>query len=208
MALEQDKIPRPELDLFNRLKNIKIVFDVGARIDVEYLELKPNIKLHIFEPNTEFFAELKRIVGNRENVFLNNYGLGDRECEVGYNNGHQAFIDGSSPTGEVNSILPIKTLNWYVKENKIKKIDFLKIDTEGYDYKVLIGASEIISNCKYIQYEHWNDKDCFHRLLENRFDMEYIGYRNVFCMNRRLVDEKIREELKYYIKENKFAKLA
>ena len=43
----------------------------------------------------------------------------------------------------------------YIDENKISKIDILKIDTEGYEYKVLNGAREEISKIKYI-YDIWN----------------------------------------------------
>ena len=67
------------------------------------------------------------------------------------------------------------------KENDIKKIDFLKIDTEGYDYNVLLGGIEAIKITRYIQYEHWNNKWQFHDLLNNDFWMKYIGGRNVLC---------------------------
>ena len=34
------------------------------------------------------------------------------------------------------------TIDKYVKSKKIEQIDFLKIDTEGYEYEILKGASE------------------------------------------------------------------
>ena len=69
-------------------------------------------------------------------------------------------------------------------EHKIEQIDFLKIDTEGFDYKVLQGAGEVIKKCRYIQYEHWNDRLCFHDILDSSFIICYIGGRNVLCIRR------------------------
>ena len=121
-------------------------------------------------------------MGDRKNVFLNNYGLGDIEGEFGYNNGNQAFNNGEASKQNDDQVLPIKTLDWYVKENNIKQIDFLKIDTEGYDFKVLLGGKEAIKLCRYIQFEHWSDKWEFYTLLNADFWMRDIGGRNILCL--------------------------
>src|SRR3990167_9929053 len=174
-------IPENELKVFESLKNVMVVFDVGARYDVDYLTIKPEIELHAFEPNPEFFLILQEGVGKRKNVYLNNYGLGDKEEELPYDPSTQSFL-----LPVTNPRLPIKTLDWYTKENNIKRIDFLKIDTEGWDYKVLVGGKETIKMCKYIQYEHWDDRWCFHELLNDDFWMIYIGYRNVLCKRNKI----------------------
>ena len=49
------------------------------------------------------------------------------------------------------------TLNKFIKENNIKNIDVLKIDTEGYEYKVLNGTKEQLNKVKYIYFEHHFD---------------------------------------------------
>ena len=41
-----------------------------------------------------------------------------------------------------------------MNQNEISKIDFLKIDTEGYEYKVLLGLEKNISNVSLIMFEH------------------------------------------------------
>lgn len=179
--MEHTKIPTEELEIFKSLKNIKVVFDVGARADIDYLEIKPNAEYHLFEPNPEFFEELKAKVGDKKNVHLNNFGLGDIEGEFAYNNNNQAFNNGEATPGQADRILPVKTLDWYIKEHNIKRIDFLKIDTEGYDYKVLLGGMEAIKITRYIQFEHWNNVQAFHDLIGKEFWMKNIGYRNVLC---------------------------
>lgn len=181
MAIEQTLIPKEELVIFQKLSNIKIVFDVGTRIDIDYLNIKPKAEFHLFEPNPKFFEELKIRIGDRKNVYLNNYGLGDVDGMFGYNDNNQAFNGGQIAESTPHRILPIKTLDWYIKKYNIKRIDFLKIDTEGYDYKVLLGGMETIKLCRYIQFEYWNDRWKFYELLNNNFWMKDIGGRNVFC---------------------------
>lgn len=184
MALiEQSKIPQEELDVFAKLKNINVVFDVGARVDIDYLDIHPKATYHLFEPAPEFFQTLKIKVGDRKKVHLNNYGLGDKEEELPYDPGTQSFL-----LPVTNPKLPLKTLDWYVDQNGITQIDFLKIDTEGFDYKVLAGAYHTLRRIpvRYIQYEHWDKehKLDFHDLLEEDYIMCYIGFRNVLCIRK------------------------
>ena len=45
----------------------------------------------------------------------------------------------------------------YLEEKKIFKIDFLKIDTEGYEMKVLLGLEKYLKNVSLILFEHHYD---------------------------------------------------
>lgn len=182
--MEHTKIPVEELETLKDLKDVKVVFDVGARADIEYFEMFPEAEFHLFEPNTTFFEELKAKVGDRKNVYLNNYGLGDVEGDFQYSSVLQAFAGGEAPIHNEDKVFKVKVLNDYIKEKKIKRLDFLKIDTEGYDYKVLIGGSDAVKMARYIQYEHWDNLEQFHTLLGNDFDMEYTGFRNVLCKRK------------------------
>ena len=47
----------------------------------------------------------------------------------------------------------VVTLDNFCKSKKINKIDFLKIDVEGFEYMVLLGSKNIIKNVKYIMIE-------------------------------------------------------
>ena len=42
-------------------------------------------------------------------------------------------------------------------EKKIDKIDFVKIDTEGFEYNILLGLEDYISKVNYILLEHHFD---------------------------------------------------
>lgn len=210
--MEHTLIPSAELELFNKLPNIRTVIDVGARADTEYITLKPKITLHAFEPHIPFFEQLKERIGERTNTYLNNYALGEKDEKRKYHPGLQAMMGGeaylTSNAGEDQAQYEVKTLDWYTEEMKIKRVDFLKIDVEGMDYQVLLGAPKTLINTRFIQYEHWDDKGEFHRLLDSDFDLQYIGYRNVLCMSKTLVSEKVRADLAKFIDDRGYAALA
>jgi hypothetical protein len=44
----------------NISKNFKVVFDVGARTDLVFYELRNDIEYHIFEPNPFFSSYLEK----------------------------------------------------------------------------------------------------------------------------------------------------
>lgn len=183
-------IPKEELKVFDSLKGVRVVFDVGARDDVDYLILKPNIELHAFEPSNEWFADLKRNVGETKNVYLNNFALGNEEGIFKYNVGGQSIgakiDDPGIPTPDEIRV-EVRRLDNYIKEHNIKQIDFLKMDVEGYEPQVIEGLGEMIKICRYIQYEQGKNssKTDFERLLpEDEFTLYYIGYRNVLGVRK------------------------
>lgn len=181
-------LPVDDIETFKSLKDIKTIIDVGARTSLDYLDIIPNAELHLFEPWPAFYEWLKEETKDKKNVHVNGYGLGDIDKSVLYNLAYQAFIDSEYNLKSDGAFgeFQIKTLDWYVKENNIKQIDFLKIDTEGYDYKVLLGGMESLKKTRYIQYEHWDNLTQFHDLLEKDFIMEYKSGRNVLCTRRDL----------------------
>lgn len=171
------KIPVEELEQFKKMSNdVEIIFDVGSRDDLEYHKIKPNGEYHLFEPRLEFFNNLKNKMeklDNSEHIFLNQIGLGHEHIKglVYYPNvqsfTHQWYRSGQ----DVGEKYDIHKLDDYVKENNVNRIDFLKIDVEGFEANVLRGGMGIIKkgNVKYIQLE-WNKRSLiteFIELLEN-----------------------------------------
>mgnify|MGYP001593197977 CR=1 FL=1 len=207
--MTQTPIPKEEIDLFKQLKDLKVIFDVGARTDTDYLEIWPDSEHHLFEPNPEFAQILREKIKSKPNVFVNEFGLGDKRENRGYQSQNQAFIgtDNVPNTGLAELILPIKTLDWYVKVNNIFRIDFLKLDTEGYEFRAILGAREIFKDIRFIQYERWSDAGGIRTLLRDLFHVEDVGYRNSLAINYTLVDEAERLRLVTYIVENRFGEL-
>ena len=88
-------------------------------------------------------------------------------------------------------------------ENQIEKIDLLKIDTEGFEYKVLLGLENKLKKTKLIHFEHHFDdmiikkykfKDINNLLLKNNF-------KKIFKIKM-----KFRKSFEYIYKNNKVIK--
>ena len=81
----------------------------------------------------------------KKNVRIQNLGLGDRNQKVSFksmrNNGHNYILNSKVGDKEVE-IIPLDKV-------KLKNIpSLIKIDVEGYEKKVLIGAENILKNKK------------------------------------------------------------
>ena len=138
-----------ELSPFAKYKdNIKIVFDVGSRDDVDFLNVKHDCEYHLFEPNSTSVQSLKEKLKafDHSRVFVNQYGMSDEIADdLVYYENTQSFL--SHPFGistHGGSKYNVRTIDWYVKQNNISAIDFLKIDAEGMDYKILLGAKDTL----------------------------------------------------------------
>jgi FkbM family methyltransferase len=169
--------------IFDALKDkMHIVFDVGVRNELSFYTMKNDCSYHLFEPNSDFTKMLKKQISAFKNpdITLNEYGLSDENRDdCVYYEKSQAFIinpyfkDGDKDTGRKFSL---RTLDRYVNEHRIPHIDFLKIDAEGLDYKIIIGAKETIEKNKvsFIQFEYWDGVKKFVQVLNKNFNLYLI----------------------------------
>lgn len=136
--------------------NIKTIFDVGSRYDSDFLEFEGEV--HYFEPVKEFIEKLKKKQNHNKKSHFNNFGLGNNNEELFYYPKYQSFYDrvnSCKVSDDKNKFkLVIKKGLDYMRDNNIDKIDFLKIDTEGFELNVLKGFGYYIRNFKFIQFEY------------------------------------------------------
>ena len=152
-------------------KNIhtnNVVFDVGANVgEWSKLALKTNkgINIHCFEPSKATFKKLKEN-DFQKNVHINNFGLGSKnekrtlyifDDACGTNSLYER--KGLESLGLVQTkkeTVSLETLDGYCAKNKIKHIDFLKIDVEGHEMDVFKGAIDMLKkgNINIIQFEY------------------------------------------------------
>jgi FkbM family methyltransferase len=136
--------------------NINVIFDVGCRSDSNFIYF--NGEVHYFDPVEEFIENLKNQKNINKKSYFNNFGLGNDNKELYYYPKYQSFYDRVNSchiSDDSNKILLyIKKGIDYVDSKNIKNIDFLKIDTEGYELDVLQGFEDFLENVKIIQFEY------------------------------------------------------
>jgi len=157
-----------EIEFLRQIKDeCEIIFDIGSRDDVDYLAVVEGKTFYMFEPNPLFYADCKTKVDKITNntVHLYNIGIGNQTGTLDYYERYQSFFHRyfMVPDNDRAPIkLQIKKFSEFLEENKIEKIDFLKIDTEGADPDILLDSPDFIKkNVKYIQFEYgstWIDR--------------------------------------------------
>ena len=146
-----------EYKFFMDIKDkINVIFDVGCRSDSEFIYFSGEV--HYFDPVNEFIEQLKNIQNLNKKSYFNNFGLGEKNDQIYYYPRYESFynrINSCHVSDDSNKfLLDIKKAKDYVITNNIKNIDFLKIDTEGYELNVLQGFEDYLGNVKIIQFEY------------------------------------------------------
>jgi len=126
-----------------------IVIDAGAWAgDFSAYCVHKNARPYAFEPSNHSFGLLEKTVELNENKIVPvKMGLGSEystlHLSLGSSGGNSVI--GDIATVEENSeVITITTLDKFVEEANIEKVDFLKADIEGYEREFLKGAKSTI----------------------------------------------------------------
>ena len=146
-----------EYVFYNRIKNsVDIIFDIGCRKESEFLDFEKEV--HYFDPESTFVEELSNLKNSNSSATFNKFGLGKEDCELYYYPLYQSFYDRIASchlSDDSNKVLrTIRTGKSYITEKNIEKIDFLKIDTEGFELNVLLGFDDFLQKIGIIQFEY------------------------------------------------------
>ncbi len=202
-------------------KNFEIFFDVGAHKGESILLYLKNFninKIFSFEASPQNFKELSKnllkIRGKYKNIdiTIENLAAGSENKKIVIK---QLTETSSSTINEINpqskyykkksflmsenskkSYLELETnqikLSDYIDKKNLYKIDFLKVDTEGYEYNVLKGLGTKLSAVSLIMFEHHYDdmlkknysfRDIHQLLISNNFKQIYkykMSFRKTF----------------------------
>lgn len=182
------------IKIFKKSQNEELIlFDIGANVG-EYSELLslhfPIAKIYAFEPNSNSFKILTERLGTQPNITLSNLALGAITGDIDihyYAEDHQSshaslyekvLTDLHGNKSIDSQKTPITTLDRFSKKHGLKRIHWLKIDTEGYELEVLRGAFQMIKNGKvdHIQFE-FNEMNIISKVFLKDFYDLLVGYR-------------------------------
>ena len=155
--------PRERNIIIQNLINKKNVFiDCGANAGFYSLDIATkveNVITYAFEPSKQERIFLKNNINLNKitNIEIIEFAVGDKDDEVIFNDTRDEKINNSSGGGFVTSEIPesknnykvkIVTLDQYFKDLNFQNNTsiFIKIDLEGYDFKAIRGAKNIILN--------------------------------------------------------------
>lgn len=136
--------------------------DIGANIGNHSLYFSDYFrKVLSFEPNPRTWQVLQLNAGLANNVLCFNEGISDTNADVlletSDTNSGRSAITGNA-TGNARSIR-VKALDSVISENEIVRL--IKIDVEGHEEKVLIGAEQTIRrNRPIILFEQHKEDFC------------------------------------------------
>jgi FkbM family methyltransferase len=141
--LEGERFIEERYLLFKLLKRGMTVVDVGANIGYYALlfarSAGHSARILCFEPDPENLAELRRncSANNLRNATVYEKAVGSFDGTVGLTPGLNSIV-ANKEAGVLQ--IPIVKLDTEIQE----RIDFIKIDVEGYELHVLNGAERII----------------------------------------------------------------
>ena len=133
------------------------VFDIGANIGCHALRFAKLVgsegRVVAFEPMLKAFSKIRRNIelNHFQNIILEKKVLSDKNLgkqEIHFQCNYLLDTGEEDISNIKKEIVDITTLDEYVKTNKINKIDFIKLDVDGYEYKVLKGGINSIKNFK------------------------------------------------------------
>lgn len=127
-----------------------IVMDAGSWIGdfAAYASVKGADRVYAFEPSPPAFDYLVQTSKLNSNIYPFQEGLGDSISEI------ELFMDPEN--AQCNSFLnedkvcrtavrvPVTTVDAFVAEHGVSRVDFIKVSVQGYDMHLLRGARETL----------------------------------------------------------------
>ena len=180
----------------NIIGDIINLIDVGAHHGetIKLFNIKFNIhNIYAFEPSYRNFKVLEKKTKNIKNTNLRiyNHGIGETEGTFDFNESDESQ---SSTLVKINyksnyykrkknllrffkkkqdlfftTKVNIKSLGKFLEEKKIKNVEILKIDTEGYDFNVIKSLKNNLGLIEYIYFEHH-----FHNMLSKDYTFTQV----------------------------------
>ena len=224
------KVHEPDFNAFKLIcqERSQVFLDVGANVGMSALSfftLKSNAEVISFEPNPINYSYLDKLAARFSNFQYKSVGIGAKESSLDfyypiYNDKVMTAL-GSCDYDKAKSWLNSNTI-YFFDQNKlevakisveIKTLDsfnlepeFIKIDVEGFEYQVLLGAENTINTYRPILLiEGVAEGDRVHQLLQAwgydiyKFEGNKFHLNRFDCNNNFLVPKEKTELIESYL---------
>ena len=172
-----------------------VVMDIGANIGNHLMPILPLVKKAIaFEPQPKTFNKLNRSINKNgfTNCIIKNFGLGYKDENLTFyedvtgNNGGSSFVkEESSDKDKIIPSLPIKNGDKVLDDLQVNKLDFIKIDVEGFEFEVFKGIENSIKKYSPIILMEWHSHTTGRDFINNDvFNTIFAGYQVVALENK------------------------
>ena len=152
-------------------KKKHIYFDVGANKGQSirrFKKINSQSSIHSFEPTPELYKKLVQNFNTDKSIKINNLGVADLKSKLNFHTYKYSSINSFVPVdrnskfsksrilaaksnekGFENIVkIDVTNIDSYCEENNISEIDFIKIDTQGFERKILLGMEKMLSKEK------------------------------------------------------------
>lgn len=179
-------LPRLAKSIKAKYNDLKMI-DIGANVGdtVALVKNAVDIPIICLEGQDDFFEILKMNLGNFKDVTAYKYFLGEEREIIKTSlekKGDTARLNDSSSSVDKKSVELI-TLDYFFKSNKsFKSAKLLKIDTDGYDLKIIKGGMNYIKETKPVLFFEY-DPVMFAEMNDNALEifkiLESNGYKDI-----------------------------
>ena len=159
--------------LLRYLKKGDIVLDIGGNIGQTALMMAKKVgntgHIYSFEPYPSTFQQMKKNLslnpGISKKIQLENAALGAAPDNLMMyrdsvaNSGANRMTRETHATTNGKVAVPVSTIDIFAHQQQLNKIDFIKMDVEGFEFNVLKGGMEIITRHKPILFIELNDNN-------------------------------------------------
>jgi FkbM family methyltransferase len=139
------------LDIDKRygIENVKIIFDVGANIGqsaLAYVQDFPRAEVYSFEPVSGTFAQLRANTQHLARIHPFQLAMGSKPGQAVIHVNELSVKSSilQDRAGDRAETIQVETVAAFADRQNIPSVDFLKIDTEGFDLEVLAGAAPLL----------------------------------------------------------------
>jgi len=150
--------------LFSKIEKGMIIYDIGGHVGMYTLPFAKSVglsgKVYVFEPEKKGYNSIKEnlVLNNIENVKLYSFAVSDVTSKSSFyirpdKDTHSLFKRTLAPskTGNQETInIDTYTIDDLVEKNLALVPNFIKIDTEGAELKILNGIKKNYKELKYI----------------------------------------------------------